>query len=561
MSDNSTPFLFRLPVEVLYLVLAQFCEHCRWKASTCVPGTRFHRKSHWMLEDRYWADKQDLRSLSLVSTALRGPAQAVLHHLCMNGFYNLRYTPFFRFVGSVTTNTPHLIRNVKALALGHGHVQRMPKIWRRNLDEPEASYLRAFLLSEPGGITKINFIAKLLATFPSLTHFSLGECVDDSTDYVPASLEQLEELALTCIHVCANPRMRQDGSATPTGLGKLIAKVLALSRGLRVLIVDSCFETTAVFGRLDSPPQLQLCLAQLRVLHLKSAWLDAKELEQVIATCPALCELKYFENYDGPSGGRAKKAPLGPLGAVQALAPCRQHLRSLELELCQQAPTGNSIRPAVSFACFTALRDLTVQWRTVCCPSSNEEEEERGDEWQQLLVRALPDSIRSLSIIGCACETLPKRFAAALSGLAASKASGGRFLHLTYVGCDVDAMMDIMRCDGSGDEDAYVPPEYPVVRRGAPRGFQSYDEARDKYESYRLFDREDSIRTALAAAGVQRVEYSMAWRTGFRSRSYRRAQRREEEIAGCMYRGYEYQKYGPQFFFPESDDSDWDDDL
>ncbi|KAK8078957.1 hypothetical protein PG994_002764 [Apiospora phragmitis] len=557
MADNSAaPFLHRLPIEVLHLILAQFCEHCRWEDALGAPVTLSGRDSHWVAEERYLADTQDLRSLCLVSSALRGPAQSVLHHMCMGGFepdlqFAFRYSHLFRFVGSVATgDTPaRLVREVKALSLGHGHLQRMPKVWRRSLAMPEAAHLRTFMASdsnEANEITKIDFIAKLITTFPSLAHLSLGECADDSSDRVPSCIAQVEELPLTSIHLCANPG--RSWYTKPSGLGKLTATVIARSKGLRMLAVDCCFGTATIFGSLQPRPSL----AQLRVLRLTSAWLEEEELQQIISACPILCGLTYLENGVGPTDGRPKQTPLKPLGVVRALASCRQTLRSLDLQLAtikNQDTTGNdNSRLAASFIGFAALQDLTIQWRTICGPISNEEpDNEDDDEWQQLLVRVVPDGIRSLSVIGCAEETRPERFARALEGLAAAKAHNHRFRHLAHVGCDVDAMMDSRnRPNHESLDDDFVPGD------GDPRWVHwGYDEAKDQEIAFGLFDPGNSIREALGAAGVGRVEYSMAWLTGFRSRARDRADRKEREIDCCREEYY----YGPRNVCPDSDQS------
>ncbi|KAK8017117.1 hypothetical protein PG991_008193 [Apiospora marii] len=528
MADNSVaPFLHRLPIEVVHLVVAQFCEHCRWEGALCAPVTFPGHDSHWMHEERYLADTQDLRSLSLVSRALRGPAQSVLHHMCMGGFspnyqYAFRYTHLFRFIGAVATmKTPsHLVREVKALSLGHGHMQKMPKLWRRSLAMPEAAHLRACMglseSNETNEIAKVDFIAKLITTFPSLTHLSLGECADDSSDRVPSCLEQAEELPLKSIHVCADPGGYK-WSAEPNGLGKLTARVIALSKGLRMLAVDACIEPATILGHLQPRPSLD----RLQVLQLTTAWLEEEELQQIVAACPTLCGLVYVESGVGPRNGRPKTL-LKPLGVIRALDSCRHSLQSLDLQLAKtkdhnDTTAADSSRLAASFAGFTTLQDLTLQWRTICSPISN-------DEWQQLVVRALPDSIRSLSVVGCAEEMRPERFARALEGLAAAKAHKQRFPHLARVSCDVDAMMD---SQNRPDHESYyqdVDPEHG----GPPYGYHGYDKARDQEISFGLFDPGNSIREALGAAGVRKVEYSMAWRTGFWSRARERAAQRGE---------------------------------
>ncbi|KAK6844407.1 hypothetical protein PG995_014517 [Apiospora arundinis] len=526
MADKSASFpLLRLPTEVLHLVVAQFCEHCRWEDALSAPVTPYGHDSHWLNEKRYLADTQDLRSLCLVSSALREPAQRVLHHMCMGGFgpnyeYAFRYTHLFRFVGSVVTgNTPpRLVRQVKALSLGHGHLQKMPKLWRRSLDMPEAAHLRAFMASEPietNEIAKVDFMAKLITTFPSLTHLSLGECADDSSDRVPSCLAQVEELPLTSIYICADPGSGSKWYTKPNGLEKLTATVIARSKGLRMLAVHCCSETATIFG----PLQPRLSLAKLRVLRLTTAWLDEEELQQIIAAYHVLCGLVYLESGQGPRGGGQRRPHSSRSG------------------------------------CFTVLQDLTVQWRTICGPISNKERDgDDEEEWQQLLVRAVPDSIRSLSVIGCADETRPERFARALEGLAAAKAADNhRFPYLAHVGCDVDAMMDSRnRPDHEDYDDDVVVPVHEHLR-GA---YWGYDKAQDQAIASELFDPGSSIREALGAAGVRGVEYSMAWRTGFRSRARGRADRKESERYGCM---LNRDVGGPRNVMYDSDDSGWSD--
>ncbi|KAK7943623.1 uncharacterized protein PG986_012736 [Apiospora aurea] len=413
----------------------------------------------------------------------------------MGGFgpdyrYALRYTQLFRLVGSVAANnTPsRLVRQVKVLVgswPSPEDAQGLAQELEHARSSPPASF-HGVRIRQTNEIAKVDFIAKLITTFPSLTHLSLGESADDSSDRVPSCLAEVEELPLTSIHVCANPGTGSNRFTTPHGLEELTATLIARSKGLRMLAGDCCIDTAPIFGSL----QPRLPLAQLRVLRLTAAWFDEEELRQIITACPILCGLVYSENGYGPRGGWPEKALLEPVGAVRALASCRHTLRSLDLQLATAKRHDDmrgiiNSRLAASFAGFTALQELTVQWCTVRGPISDEEPDDDDDDdegWQQLLVRAVPDGIRPLSVIGCAAETRPERFG--------------------------------------------------------------------------LFDPGNDIREALGAAGVRGVEYSMAWRTGFRSRAWNRAERRLREIDICRAGMHDF---GPRNVVPDSDQSDWSD--
>ncbi|KAK7973769.1 hypothetical protein PG989_015617 [Apiospora arundinis] len=501
MANNRIrPCLTEMPSEVLYLIFGQFCKHCSRGDTLYIPGY------HWMWEEEYWKDKQDLRSLCLVSRAMSTPAQAILHHLCMNGFeedydnHRFRYTPIFRFLGSII-DTSQLLRSVKALSLGHTHQKNVHRVWQKSLELPEASGLRAFMDWGDGGIrplqiSKPNFVAKLIASFPSLTDLSMGERVGDSDDHVvPYFLEDIEHLPLRHIVLCTN----DNGRGESCGLLKLMARVIELSKGLQTLRIDYC-ESTEIFR---PPGEIPLVLPHLKLLHLTQAWLDEDELQQVIGACPALRELICHLSSSWSSYGYAgqQKTPLCRFSAIKALEPCRRTLRSLDFYLHGNSG-GVDMRPAC-FANFSALQDLKIEWSDLCLSRGREE---LGDlllprdggfvDDSQLLIQAMPESIRTLSVTGCKHEERPERLESALEGLAATKKRDGRFPNLVRVGCDVDALMDARNFNIRGNPKPHPAPE-------TNGGHQFF-----------AFDRQKRVRTALLAAGVQAVDYDLARRAG-----------------------------------------------
>lgn len=137
-----------------------------------------------------------------------------------------------------------------------------------------------------------------------------------------------------------------------------------------------------------------------------------------------------------------------------------------------------------SFAGFSALQDVDIQWRTFSprCEHDDVPADEGEGDAAQLLVRALPDSVRGLWIIDCKYATRPERLENALDGLAAAKALG-RFPHLRHVGCEVDAM----------------------TKRHSSRGAPAAPGVNSL-----VFNAQNGIRDTLAACGVV-ADFGLEW--------------------------------------------------
>ncbi|KAK7916918.1 hypothetical protein PG985_010526 [Apiospora marii] len=514
--NRARSFLDRLPTEVLYLILGQFCGHCRGANIGCLHDIYPHRlsrgedifqddrrrvgdrqyvtqrwcESHDVAAYRYREDKKSLASLGLVSKALRIPAQSVLHHFYLNGckYQNsnnsVQFPAFLRFIVSIMDN-PQLTRSVKSLSLGN-HDQRGFRMGYTQLGMPEASSFRSFLTSGgkpvPRKITRLDVLERLITALPGLTHLGIGEFHVDYVDRDPSFFEQIEELPLTSIDVWIDPMNPTGGwYGRPHSLLKLLARAIELSRGLRTLRIDGSCISTGIF-RFTRP---RLSLFRLRCLHLTSACLDVGELQVILGTCSALQNFMYMDGHDPDEyrSDRVPKARLDPAGVIRALEPCRSTLHSLAIKLWRPRD-GMKDRTQVSFSGFSALQDMAIQWRTFypnCEQDDVPADEEKGDA-SQLLVQALPENIHGLWVIDSQFAKRPGRLESALEGLAAAKALG-RFPHLRHLGCEVDAMM---RRHGRRDATS------------APGGRPA------------VFDAQNSIRDTLAASGVV-VDYGLEW--------------------------------------------------
>ncbi|KAK8005068.1 histidine phosphatase superfamily [Apiospora arundinis] len=495
--DSGRAYLPKLPPEVLHLILGHFCQHCRGERTGSAPGVYFdraadpesssssssssssfasslhcpqcrihyerpmypqdpscyaaHYPSHTLAE--YHQDKANLRSLCLVSRALRAAAQPFLYHLYRPGD---DYPQLFRLAGSLA-DRDDLAAAVRSLCLGHSYSGVLRVSWHRSLTSPAATCLQGLLSrfppqddddddddgkqveeSSPSPTTKFtraDLIARLVRLLPSLTDLNLGtgelyrescgELHDPSeNDIVPSGLEQVDYLPLRTFEVSSN------------------------AGGLH---------TFFNFTRLARRPPLSL--PNLQALRITESRLDANELRYLLEACTAwegsnsaLRDFVYdaaevyrpvrYQNYAPEimvGSVSSPKADINPTDIVKTLQPFRATLESLHLNVHQflDIPGVRPPAPLPSLAGFTALRRLLLDWRSICGGYGRKDEDSDEDQSQRL-VSILPESIESLYVIGCVCEVHPARLGRALEGLAAAMTVGQcRFPHLRRVGCDI----------------------------------------------------------------------------------------------------------------------------
>ncbi|KAK6839484.1 hypothetical protein PG987_005350 [Apiospora arundinis] len=506
-SDSGRAYLPKLPPEVLHLILGHFCQHCRGERTGSAPGVYFdrvadlesslsslsssssfasslncpqcrihyerptypqdpscyaaHYPSHTLAE--YHQDKANLRSLCLVSRALRAAAQPFLYHLYRPGD---NYPQLFRLAGSLA-DRDDLAAAVRSLCLGHSYSGVLRVSWHRSLISPAATCLQGLLSrfppqddddngkqveeSSPSPTTKFtraDLIARLVRLLPSLTDLNLGtgelyrefcgELHDPSeNDIVPSGLEQVDYLPL--------PDLR--GVVQRRGAPHVLRlyKAGQLSRDLRVLKLHKC--NSLGLGGERRPP---LSLPNLQALRITESRLDANELWYLLEACTAwegsnsaLRDFVYdaaevyrpvrYQNYAPEimvGSVSSPKADINPTDIVKTLQPFRATLESLHLNVHQFLDIPGPRR-------VHRLRRLLLDWRSICGGYGRKDEDSNEDQSQRLVL-ILPESIESLYVIGCVCEVHPARLGRALEGLAAAMTVGQcRFPHLRRVGCDI----------------------------------------------------------------------------------------------------------------------------
>ncbi|KAK7917617.1 hypothetical protein PG985_011225 [Apiospora marii] len=492
-ADNpGRPHLERIPPEVLHLILGQFCQHCRGERTGSAPGVYFDRVAALDCPARtletHWRDKADLRSLCLVSRALRAAAQPVLYHLYRphpRG-HDDAYARLFRFVGSLTDQPRHdLAASVRSLCVGHPDPYERWRLWHYALSSTAAALCLRDLLamfppgsryeaSEPPGLfSKADLIGGLLRLLPSLTELSLGnEALEPFEDYVPACLEQVDYLPLQKLEVSTNA----GGLRTYIylkKLSKLEGRIIEMSRDLRVLQLHLCdslgLEAAASGGREGRQPTFSL--PHLRSLRITESRLNADELRHLLSACPSDGALREFvfdaaevylqvlhnctgESFRTPPEQwmRTRKPDVDPSAVIDALKHLRGTLESLHLNVHQfmDIPGKAPFAPLRSLAGFVALRNLLLDWRSICGGYARKTTD--SDDTQRL-VRLLPEGIRSLYIVGCAHEIHPQRLGRALEGLAAAR-DRGRFPDLKRVGCDIRRAWSFYETVGRTEEDS-----------------------------------------------------------------------------------------------------------
>ncbi|KAK7973379.1 hypothetical protein PG988_007513 [Apiospora saccharicola] len=369
---------------------------------------QFHYPLHML--KTHWQDKADLRSLCLVSRTLRGAAQPVLYHL---------YRP-----GKTATRQTTTTRGCSGSS-GPSRTGLAARTWSPRL-------------------------------LPSLTELSLGnELLEPFEDYIPAYLEQEDYLCLRTFEVSTNAA----GHSTYfklKKLSKLEGRIIELSRDLRVLKLHLCDSLGLGRNAGDGDKEglsPKFSLPHLQSLRITEGRLDADELCHLLSACPAAGSLREFvydaaevylhvlhnctgDSFRTPAENwmRTRKPDVDPSAVIAALEHLQPKLESLHLNVHQfmDIPHKGPFAPLRSLSDFTALRNLLLDWRSICGGYANQND---TDDTQRL-VRLLPESIRSLYIVGCAQEIHPQRLGRSLEGLAAAR-DRGRFADLQRVGCDI----------------------------------------------------------------------------------------------------------------------------
>ncbi|KAK8068494.1 hypothetical protein PG996_007606 [Apiospora saccharicola] len=383
------------------------------------------------------------------------------------------YARLFRFVGSVTDGPRRedLVASVRSLCVGHPSRTDRDKRWHSwhySLSSTDAAlHLRGFLAvfppgsryeasSSPGLFSKVDLIGGLLRLLPSLTELSLGnELLEPFEDYIPAYLEQEDYLCLRTFEVSTNAA----GHSTYfklKKLSKLEGRIIELSRDLRVLKLHLCDSLGLGRNAGDGDKEglsPKFSLPHLQSLRITEGRLDADELCHLLSACPAAGSLREFvydaaevylhvlhnctgDSFRTPAENwmRTRKPDVDPSAVIAALEHLQPKLESLHLNVHQfmDIPHKGPFAPLRSLSDFTALRNLLLDWRSICGGYANQND---TDDTQRL-VRLLPESIRSLYIVGCAQEIHPQRLGRSLEGLAAAR-DRGRFADLQRVGCDI----------------------------------------------------------------------------------------------------------------------------
>lgn len=358
-ADNPRkPYLERLPPEVLGLILGQFCQHCRGERTGSAPEVYFDRiaalddeqdekavartgsfpgrltcthchdhldgfpaytwarcsASHYPVRTlaTHWREKEDLRSLCLVSRALCAAAQPVLYHL-YRPYHRAdddAYARLFRFVGALTDRTRRddLATSVRSLCVGHPCPTERWNLWHYALSSTSAALrLRGFLAmfppgsrdeapatsSSPGLFSNAEFIGGLLRLLPSLTELSLGnEVLERFEDYAPACLEQVGYPPLRTLEVSTNAgglKIYFDLKK----LSKLEGRIIELSRDLRMLKLHLC-DSLGLERKGGGEGGPKFSLPHLRSLRMTESCLDAEKLNHLLSACPAGGALRKF---------------------------------------------------------------------------------------------------------------------------------------------------------------------------------------------------------------------------------------------------------------------------
>ena len=399
---SSAAYLLNLPLEILQLILGEFCQHCRGAHLDCAPDVRIvdgvgTRKRDPDALGRYGTDRRTLLAVMLTARALRGVAEAVLHHF------------------------------VAAARYDHAAISR-------HLDLP-ATHVRMAYLQDgfigsgkpPYELIGCSLFGSLIAHLVNLQYLSLRD-IAGSLHEVPYALQKVESLSLLTLDVS----FFAVKFIIPYSLGKLSGmarRIMHLSANLETLNIHSCYSTDRhVFS-----------LPKLQTLRITESLLSVADLKGLLDGCTGLRSFTYEDA--GPDtpfihGYKAERA-LSPSDAVRALDPFRGTLESLHVT---KRPWGarlaNEKGPLPSLDRFTALRDLLVDWSSVCDVDSNRA------EVSSVLAVLLPPNLESLRLVMCApFGQLLDPLESALWGLATSPQGGGRrkpFPHLKYVGCDID---------------------------------------------------------------------------------------------------------------------------
>lgn len=459
----STP-IFRLPPELLDLILAEFCVHCQ---------NRHEAPQAYLCGDQQQPDQPSWYSLNchalfqvcLTSRSLLGPAQAVLYHDIMHGYgdswcttrftWDRRLTSFVRTI----SHRPDLASRVR-----RGHIDPKLVFFVQPLDCDEALQLAASRLSvgpENIGTTaeiepecarwnwstwnQLTFVAPeifwglvhvLLLQLSQLQHLSYKST---SRDFLhqrslvpPTAFRSLSGPSLKTVSAAFEgeyPHWLLEGNVFSNIMGKISLGDLETVNLYMVDIYD---------GRMEKYPSPSW--ASVKNLHITKSKYSKAAISALLSSIERLEKFTYEAAPPAREGrnisSNAGSSFLKPHEAIDCLWKFAHSLRNLHLDFevykHSRLPSGRIevglMSPVTDFG---NLEHFLINVGAICS-SVDPVDPVFGD--RRLLVNLLPRSLQSLEIPGNILS-FGSRLVGGLRGLAEAIA-GGQFPCLKRITCD-----------------------------------------------------------------------------------------------------------------------------
>lgn len=461
----STP-IFRLPPELLDLILAEFCVHCQDRHEA--PQAYLHRDQQQPDQPSWYSLNCDaLFQVCLTSRRLLGPAQAVLYHDFMHGYgdswrttrftWDRRLTSFMRTI----SHRPDLASRVRCV-----YIDAKLMFFVQSPECDEALQLAASSLSVgPGdiGVTaetelecrrwndytwkKLSFVASeiawdlvhvLLLQLPQLQHFSYKgsnlnlDCWQDRV--TPAAFRSL-----------SGPSLKTVSAAYTTEYPR------PLETQERTIFSNVMGQVSV--GDLET---VNLHMADiheaLAAEYPSTSWASVKNFHVTKSRCSKAAISAFLTNVEGLEkftyeaelsareersiGSDAGSSPLQPHEAIDCLRKFAHSLRNLHLDFgVYGSPAFYSSRTEMGFVSpvtdFENLEHFLINVGAIC-NSEDPPDPVNGD--RRLLVNLLPWSLQSLEMPGNILF-FGSRLVSGLHGLVEAIA-GGQFPFFTRITCN-----------------------------------------------------------------------------------------------------------------------------
>ncbi|SPO03727.1 uncharacterized protein DNG_06410 [Cephalotrichum gorgonifer] len=378
----STPWLLTLPAELLADISSRFCPHCVGDSGLYLDLGSSERY------DQLASQQRDLASLSRTSREIHAVATPFLYHL----FATHQSTLYLHMrLQRTLYERPDLAAHVRRAAfVGYTNPAETDSVVnhlvaRLKVPPPEGWIVpkKVMIVTKTGNRVESvreplrhQFLVEMALNLTAgLEHLSMNLSLHASEDYGKNMLPSSTLPALRTLHLA---------HSYPAGFSlEVVSRLLQKAPNLRLLTLDGC--SSVRYGSSPGPD-----LSNLSALRLvRPCFRENAHLAGLFASCSKLQGLA-FHHWRGESYIYLPRRT--PRELIQALLPCNQTLRYLEIQWAEdddiyQDELVRSLKP------FSSLETLVID---AACIYSNRTRDVEESEPPSSLADLLPTSIRYL---------------------------------------------------------------------------------------------------------------------------------------------------------------------